>query len=706
MRPFHFTRKRSIAPAALLIVPCLTWPHATWAQASPTDTITVTTTREAVRLWEVPASIGLIDGRSLRETAPAHPQQIMSQIPGVAVAVTNGEGHTTAIRQPFTTAPLYLFLEDGIPTRATGFFNHNALYEVNLPDAASIEVVRGPGSALYGSDAIGGLIHVITRGASGRSGGSANLEAGSHGWRRLLAAAEWSEGLRVSVNRTHTDGWREATGYDRLSLGLRWDRALGNGLRIKSILNTTDIDQQTGANTPLPLNDYLQNPRRNNFAIAFRQVQALRASTEWEWDRGPTLWTLTPYARANAMVLNGSFNLASDPRVEDTNVRSLGLLAKWRHDFGGTWKPRLIAGLDLEHSRGTRVEDALNTTRTGSGASTIYTAYTLGARIYDYAVDFHSLSPYAHLELQPAPTLRLTLGLRHDVIAFDMDNRITAAQTQAASRWYGQLPEARARFEQVSPKLGLSWTPARELNLFASVHDGFRSPSESQLFRAGSATNAADAGQRARLALGLKPIQATQAEAGLRVQHGDLSSEWVVYRLDKRDDLVTQRDLATNLSTAVNAGHTRHQGLEWSLGARLCAQWRVDSAWSWASHRYVDWVTATANFSGKAIESAPSVVGHTRLTWRPSSRQFAQIEWARMGPYWLEASNSATFGRYAGHDVFNLRASHRLSDRLRLSARLMNLSDRRHADSASVSSNTPVFSPAMPRSVYIGLEVQ
>jgi outer membrane receptor protein involved in Fe transport len=47
-----------------------------------------------------------------------------------------------------------------------------------------------------------------------------------------------------------------------------------------------------------------------------------------------------------------------------------------------------------------------------------------------------------------------------------------------------------------------------------------------------------------------------------------------------------------------------------------------------------------------------------------------------------------------------------LNDRLRLSARVMNLSDRRHADSASVSSNTPVFSPAMPRSVFVGLEVQ
>lgn len=128
------------------------------ASGAAADIITITNTREPIRLWDVPASIGVVHGRSLQETAPAHPQQIMSQIPGVAVAVTNGEGHTTAIRQPFTTAPLYLFLEDGVPTRATGFFNHNALYEVNLPDAASIEVIRGPGSALYGSDAIGGVV--------------------------------------------------------------------------------------------------------------------------------------------------------------------------------------------------------------------------------------------------------------------------------------------------------------------------------------------------------------------------------------------------------------------------------------------------------------------------------------------------------------------------------------------------------------------
>jgi iron complex outermembrane recepter protein len=58
---------------------------------------------------------------TVRDLRPMHPGQILGQIPGVAVAVTNGEGHTAAIRQPFTTSLVYLFLEDGIPTRATGF---------------------------------------------------------------------------------------------------------------------------------------------------------------------------------------------------------------------------------------------------------------------------------------------------------------------------------------------------------------------------------------------------------------------------------------------------------------------------------------------------------------------------------------------------------------------------------------------------------
>ncbi|HFQ13791.1 MAG TPA: TonB-dependent receptor, partial [Gammaproteobacteria bacterium] len=187
--------------------------------------ITVTGTREAVPKSETPATVGTVDAEVIEQVRPAHPSEIIGRIPGVHVSVTGGEGHMTAIRQPISTSPLYLYLEDGIPTRSTGFFNHNALYEVNIPQAAGIEVNKGPGTALYGSDAIGGIINVLTRPAPLEAEAEVNVEAGGHGWKRLLATAgnTWDEdGLRADLNITHTDGWRDATDYDRQSGTLRW----------------------------------------------------------------------------------------------------------------------------------------------------------------------------------------------------------------------------------------------------------------------------------------------------------------------------------------------------------------------------------------------------------------------------------------------------------------------------------------------------
>ena len=248
------------------------------------DAITVTSTKEKSTLKETPASIGVISQESIRLIGPTHPQQLLGQVPGVAVGVTNGEGHNMSIRQPFSTNPVYLYLEDGIPTRATGFFNHNALYEVNIPQAAAVEVIRGPGSALYGSDAIAGTVNIITRAPEKTNGVSTTVEVGSFGWKRVLAdgtfGADQDGGLRISVNRSHTDGWRDTTGYDRTSANFRWDQVINNNTFVKTILGYTNIDQQTGANSSLTRADYENNPTKNNFSIAYRKVEAVRFSSE------------------------------------------------------------------------------------------------------------------------------------------------------------------------------------------------------------------------------------------------------------------------------------------------------------------------------------------------------------------------------------------------------------------------------------------
>jgi len=701
----------SLFPSTILLAALSTASASTPAtQLAP---VTVTGTREKALVAETPSSVGTIAPGTIREIAPLHPGQILGQIPGVAVAVTNGEGHTTAIRQPFTTAPVYLFLEDGVPIRATGFFNHNALYEVNLPMAGGIEVIRGPGTSLYGSDAIGGIVNILSAAPIASPNLALSAEGGAFGTRRLLAGGGSGVGergaARADVNTTHTDGWRDQTGYNRFSGNLRYDQPLGPAATLKTIVAYSRIDQQTGANSPLTFVDYLNDPTRNHLPIAYREVQAVRASLEYEYQHDATMLSLLPYFRDNAMELNGSYNLNSDPRIEHSHNVSYGLLAKARRNFAFL-RARLIGGLDLDYSPGSREEDNLLVTRTGSGANTTFTAFARGTRIYDYDVTFKSASPYVHTEFSPTTQLRITAGLRYDRLSYAMTNHLpagtVAASVLGATRFYGQATDAESTFTRFSPKLGFTHALGAHAHLFASYHHGFRAPSESQLYRGGNDSSAAGALARAELARELRPIKARQVEAGLRGDLAGWSYELVAYQLEKRDDLVGQRDLATNVVTSVNAGRTRHRGVEVGLGAPLGRGLRLDAAFSYARHRYVDWQTASANLSGREMEAAPRLLLDTRLTWRPAAAFMTQLEWVRLGSYWLEAGNSPTFGKYPGHDLLHVRASYALTNRVTLIGRVLNALDKRFADSASVTSNTPVFSPGLPRAFYAGVELK
>ncbi|HEX2830286.1 MAG TPA: TonB-dependent receptor [Burkholderiales bacterium] len=675
--------------------------------------VVVTGTREKESLNETPAAVGVVKKNQIDLVRPNHPSQIMGQIPGVAVAVTNGEGHTTAIRQPFTTNPVYLFLEDGIPIRSTGFFNHNALYETNIPQAGGIEVTRGPGTALYGSDAIGGIVNVLTRTPSGKPELDASAELGTHGFWRVLTGGGngYANGAwRADLNLTHTDGWRDATGYDRQSGTFRWDHFVNGNAMLKTVLSFSNIDQQTGANSPLVMSDYLNNPKRNYLPIAFRQVQAFRLSTNYEHAFGDSLLSITPYIRDNSMDLLASFTLNFDPTISTVQNRSFGLLAKWRTDFPNFMRARVIVGTDIDISPGERREDSLNVTTSGAAPTRTFSAYSVARRVYDYDVTFSGISPYVHGEISPTERLRISAGLRYDHLSYRFRNRLAGAPIFVApgapfpgARFYGQADDADPTFTHLSPKLGATYAIAPNMHAFAGYSHGFRAPSEGNLFRPAVGASAAAAAAAAQSSAALKPIKADQVEVGLRGLIAKVSYDVVLYELRKRDDIVSQRDPVTTFTQTVNAGETRHRGVEIGLGAPLVSAWRLDTAFSYAKHTYEDWVTSAGIFSGKEIESAPRVMATTRLTWQPRTDAQVQFEWVRLGRYWLDAANTQT---YPGHDLFNVRTNWRLTRHLALFGSIYNLTDKRYADSAQLSSNQPVLSPGLPRTFYAGLELK
>ena len=692
------------------------------------QSVTVTATRQAVSLSESPWSVGVIDQESISVTKPTHPSELLSQVPGVAVSVTNGEGHQTAIRQGFTTSPVYLFLEDGIPIRAAGNFNHNALYEVNIPSAASVEVIRGPASALYGSDAIGGVVNVITRTPSTRAGGNGSLEMGQWGYRRLLAGADSGEGsagaLRLDVNLTSTDGWRQNTGYDRRSFNLRWDSQLSPTTRVKTIIGMTSIDQETGANSALPMALYLDDPTVNLRSPAYRKVDALRFSSAFEHDLGGgQQLSLTPYLRRNKMDLNGSYNFTGDARIEDTEVFSAGLQATYRRDFHDAYRSRLIVGLDLDRSPSKRLETKITLSSqidarasASSDASlrglyTQYIGYSLGARMYDYEVNYRNLSPYAHWEFSPLPAMRLSAGLRRDQSSYTMDNQANPGYFTVAGREYYLPASAEADFARWVPKLGMVYQLSAQSQWYASYNHGFRTPSESQLFRGGRSASGgslsarqAEAQALFNAASQLKAIKAEQFEWGLRGSQQQIQYEVVAYQLTKSDDLLSQRD-ATGYSVQTNNGTTKHRGIEVLVGTRLSPAWRFDAAASYASHRYEQWISGGTDCSGKNIESAPRTLANLRLSGQMVAGLNAQLEWVHVGSYYLDQANQ--FGKYPGHGLWNLRMSMALGADASLFLRAMNLADKRYADSASQSNAAGgLYAPGLPRTVYAGIQAR
>jgi len=651
--------------------------------------LVVSVTGELRSRWETASSVSRLDGEEIRSVNPSHPAELLNRVPGVWVSPTSTEGHMTAIRQPITTKPVYLFLEDGVPTRSPGFFNHNALYEVNVPQADRIEVIRGPGTSLYGSDAIGGVIDVGTRPTSPEPEVDATVEGNSLGFRRILASASGtrgSDGLRFDLNLTEGDDWRDASGYDRQSATLRWDRALGGGMSLRTTATWSSVNQQDPS--VVGRDDLVGNPAVNYHPITFRSVDALRVASRFERRTATTALEITPFVRWNTLDLMPSWMLNFDPVIFRTGHSSTGLMVRYHRDLGELGGPaRITVGADLDRSPGSREEDRIAVTRDGP----FITAWERGERIYDYEATFLGLSPYAQLSLNPVEALHVTAGMRFDRVGFDYSSSLPAL----AEGPHRRPTDTRVRYSNLGPSVGAALALRPEVNLFSSFRESFRSPSEGQLFRQGAAESTVT----------LKPVRSRSIEGGIRGELGGrLGYELSVFRLDVRDDILSFIRPEDGLRESLNAGRTRHRGVEAGISATLPGGVRADATLTRASHRYLEWQPRPdQDFAGNRMEQAPRDLASARLrTPLPGlSSGHLEVEWVQMGEFWMDPGNE---NRYEGHTLWNLRAEAPLAAGISLQARVLNLADQAYAERASFNPfRGEELSPGKPRAVFVGL---
>ena len=671
------------------------------------DTVVVSGSRSAAKLSETAAAIGLVTRKQWDEEMPKTIGEIINRIPGVFWNDLGNEQHSMSIRQPISTGAVYQYLEDGIPIRPLGVFNHNALNENNMNAAAGIEVVKGAVSSLYGSNAVGGAVNFLSQRSSKKPTGYLGVRYDDvDGFTRVDSGASntWGDlGLRFSHYSSHrqSQNWQEYSGGRKDSFSLRADYNLSATSWMRASLIKTDLDTETPGS--LFETDYRNSVGKSLNTFTWRKDITTRANVAWEGETtAGGVTTVTAFTRQNDhgqlpnYTITGCAGTTCRGTLNNNHVESLGVDVKHDQKLNGN-KAKLVSGLTIDRSQNVFVSDNLAITRdTATGR---YLSYTLNSvknptGVRNYSADIVNHAAFAQFEFLPIDKLRIVAGGRYDSISYDFKNNLTPGAN------YGAANEIRG-FSRLTPKVGGTYALDSRNSFYGNLSQGFTPPEVSQLY---GKTAVPD----------LKSAIYDNTELGWRAAllDGSVKLDSAIYRLDGKDTIVSYTP-AVGDSSNQNAGQTRSEGLEIALsqeGKKM--DWRLGA--TWAQHTYIhyrvsDKLGAIEDYSGKAIKQAPAHAINASVAYKLAPGARVALSMIKQGSYWMNDVNTV---KYQGHTLFNVHASQKLQGGWELWGQVRNLTNQRYSDSASSSyKGTGTYSPntqntyqlGAPRSVMVGL---
>ncbi len=642
--------------------------------------VIVTSTRLPLSANRVTGSWSSLGKESLERVEAIHIQQALRTLPGVNLHRNNGQEYLPAIRSPVLSGPgacgSFLMAEDGIPLRPAGFCNVNELFEAHFEQASRVEVARGPGITLYGSNAMHGVVNVLGA-ASVDARPSVAIDGGPYDRARLKARVS-SNDVSMAVTVSRDGGYREDSGVDQQKLSLGWQSSRTDTL-LSAGLTATNLNQNTAGY--LVGDDAYKDDdrvRSNPNPEAYRDAWSTRA---WmritDADTRPH-WVVTPYLRVSGMEFLQHF-LPGTP-LEKNGQKSVGMQSAI-YQYGENYA--LIGGFDIDYAEGyleqSQQEDAGDPIDRPAGIS------------YDYDVSALQLSPFLQLLYELTENLRLTGGLRFEHLAYDYDN-LAGDGPVCPGCVYSRPADRRDIFNNWSPSLALRYSAGDSFAIELVAAKGFRAPQTGELYRLQGEQDVAD--------LESEKLESLELNVSGRIKMFDY--ELAVYAMEK--DNVIFRDSS---DFNIDDGKTSHRGVELKLGMPLTTQLDLQLVGNYAGHRY-DYhriIQKTGvDIDGNDVDTAPRWFGGARLDWQVLDSLQLTLDWLSMGSYYTDPEN---LHKYSGHDLFNLAARWNIDANWQASLRILNLLDAEYAERADFSTFAGErYFPGEPLGLYASLRHQ
>jgi TonB-dependent heme/hemoglobin receptor len=654
---------------ALLLLPSLV------LAASELETIQVTASRRAEPAFEVPAAVNVVGREEIRTAAPQTVMEALRNQPGTSLQQTT-PGQGIVILRGLKGSEV-LHVVDGFRLNNAIFRNAPNQY-IALVDSQAlerIETVRGPLSALYGGDAMGGVVQMLTweprfDGESWQANGRLRTMYGTADSSTLSRAegAVGRAGIAISGGATYQDvNERRVGGGEELPYTRFTARAADAKVR-------ASLGADNEVTLSLQYAEQPHTPRYDELTPGFGQT-APNSAVYWfepqRRDFASLRWRGTaPTAAWDSIEVQVGQQVIEDGR----RYRDLGSRNEDRER-------------NVDTSRGlsfTAVKAAGELHQLTYGAD-VYTDDVESSRV---RTDIATGAVSERAPRFPDGSSMLQAGL---FIADDWDAH-ERLDVLAGARWSYSRTEL-PRSDTFGPtevsdagltgNLGVSYRAAESIRLVANVGQGFRAPNVFDLGTFGDRP-----GNRFNIPNpDLEPERVTTVDAGVKFDDGRLAGELIAYHSKYRDKItsVLTGDVTPAGRLVVqsqNAASLTLQGLEFVFRHRLgdTFEWRTQLTWTRGEERL--------DGDEYPADRIPPLNGSAGIAWTPSPR-WSLDAWANFADAQDRYSPRDAIdprirpGSTPGWSTWNARAGWQASENLYASLQAGNLGDRRYREYGS-----------------------
>ncbi|MFL5746707.1 MAG: TonB-dependent receptor [Niastella sp.] len=650
--------------------------------------IVVSASRTAQKRSEAPVAITTISKQTMEDTKATRIDQLVNKVSGVNMVNLGNEQHEMSIRQPMTTKSLFLYLEDGIPIRTTGVYNHNALLEMNLPAARQIEVIKGPSSSLYGAEAIGGAVNIITQAPPALLTGKVSAQITNTGYKRTdvqVGNTFGKFGLLISgYYADRHNGPIDHSDFHKIGITVRGDYAISE--KTKWVNDITYVNYFSDMLGSLDSVHFANKDYSTPQTFTYRKVPALRYKSQLfhQWNDNSTTQVSFVY-RDNSVQQNPSYRVknATDPmmaygEINNSSFNTYMVMAQHQQSFNFL-NSKLIAGITVDNSPSAYVAHFINIQRDNRG---YYISYTnTDSVLSQYSVGINNLASYLHYEAELAKGLKVTAALRYDFYHYNFENALPPSA-------YTGSPSTKNSFNRFSPKIGATYN-YKGLGLYANYSEGFVPPQISDLY----------VGVKVPF-LGSQTFYNYEVGGWFSLLKNKLYADWSWYLLNGTNEIISVKNPDGSTENQ-NAGKTKHTGIEYGITWRPVNELSVRFSAANSKHTFGDYVEKGVAYNHNQLAGGPRFIGNAEVTYKPVFAKGLRVgaEWQHIGSYFMDNANTK---KYSGYDLLNLRAGYTIHA-FEVWVNAMNATNKYYSTYASKSGSTLSYNLGDPREINVGI---